>query len=258
MIRQEGEIVARRTRHPTSGDVASVDASERDAGRGRPVHRLLGLPRPADRQELEAGFEDWSHWLPCDRAIAVPCARIDAGHALHTQSIARKAGWQWRIPLQHRTGNGHVYCSASHQRGRGGGDPARQPRRRAAGRAAHDALHHRPAAQVLGPQLRRARACRPASSSRWNRPASISSRRRSRGCSNCFPAARSASSTRDDYNRQSAFEMERIRDFIILHYHANQRDGEPFWDELPRHGDPGHAAARRSTCSERRAGSSRA
>jgi tryptophan halogenase len=60
---------------------------------------------------LEAGFEDWSHWLPCDRAAAVPCARL-AETTPYTRSTLRPAGWQWRIPLQHRTGNGYVYSSA--------------------------------------------------------------------------------------------------------------------------------------------------
>ncbi|MDA4835245.1 tryptophan 7-halogenase, partial [Enterobacter hormaechei] len=55
--------------------------------------------------------EDWSHWLPCDRAVAVPCARV-APTTPYTRSTARAAGWQWRIPLQHRTGNGYVYASA--------------------------------------------------------------------------------------------------------------------------------------------------
>ena len=61
-------------------------------------------------QTLHAGYEDWSEWLPCDRALAVPC---DASPATtpYTRSTAREAGWQWRIPLQHRTGNGYVYCS---------------------------------------------------------------------------------------------------------------------------------------------------
>jgi tryptophan halogenase len=59
---------------------------------------------------LKTGYEDWSHWLPCDRAIAVPCESV--GPLLpYTRSTAHGAGWQWRIPLQHRIGNGHVYCS---------------------------------------------------------------------------------------------------------------------------------------------------
>jgi len=60
---------------------------------------------------VEAGFEDWSHWLPCDRAVAVPCARV-AETTPYTRATLRPAGWQWRIPLQHRTGNGYVYSSA--------------------------------------------------------------------------------------------------------------------------------------------------
>jgi tryptophan halogenase len=61
-------------------------------------------------QALKTGYEDWTNWLPCDRAVAVPCA--SAGSLTpFTRSTARAAGWQWRIPLQHRIGNGYVYCS---------------------------------------------------------------------------------------------------------------------------------------------------
>jgi tryptophan halogenase len=61
-------------------------------------------------QALEVGFEDWSHWLPCKRAVTVPCERV-APPLPYTRSTAEAAGWSWRIPLQHRTGNGYVYCS---------------------------------------------------------------------------------------------------------------------------------------------------
>jgi tryptophan 7-halogenase len=60
---------------------------------------------------MASPFEDWSHWLPCDRAVAVPCARV-AETTPYTRSTLRPAGWQWRIPLQHRTGNGYVYSSS--------------------------------------------------------------------------------------------------------------------------------------------------
>jgi tryptophan 7-halogenase len=59
---------------------------------------------------LKTGYEDWTHWLPCDRAVAVPCAS-NGDPIPYTRSTAREAGWQWRIPLQHRTGNGYVYSS---------------------------------------------------------------------------------------------------------------------------------------------------
>ncbi|MEA3066047.1 MAG: tryptophan 7-halogenase, partial [Sphingomonadales bacterium] len=62
-------------------------------------------------QALATGYEDWSQWLPCDRALAVPCA-AGGEFTPYTRASVRDAGWQWRIPLQHRTGNGHVYCSA--------------------------------------------------------------------------------------------------------------------------------------------------
>ena len=62
-------------------------------------------------EALQVGFEDWSHWLPVNRAVAAPCE--SAGELLpYTRATARDAGWQWRIPLQHRTGNGHVYCNS--------------------------------------------------------------------------------------------------------------------------------------------------
>ena len=59
---------------------------------------------------LGVGYEDWTHWLPCDRAVAVPCAPV-ADLLPYTRSTAREGGWQWRIPLQHRIGNGYVYSS---------------------------------------------------------------------------------------------------------------------------------------------------
>jgi len=59
---------------------------------------------------LATGYEDWTHWLPCDRAVAMPCARAGA-LTPYTRASALEAGWRWRIPLQHRTGNGYVYCS---------------------------------------------------------------------------------------------------------------------------------------------------
>src|SRR4029077_12484123 len=61
-------------------------------------------------QALKTGYEDWTHWLPCDRAVAAPCESAGALTPF-TRSTARIAGWQWRIPLQHRMGNGDVYCS---------------------------------------------------------------------------------------------------------------------------------------------------
>src|SRR3546814_14415631 len=60
---------------------------------------------------LHTGYSEWNHWLPCDSAVAMPC-ESEGDPAPFTRATAREAGWQWRIPLQHRTGNGHVYSSA--------------------------------------------------------------------------------------------------------------------------------------------------
>ena len=109
VVRQEGRIVA-VNRHPASGDLASVTLANGTQVDGELFIDCSGFRGLLIEQELEAGFEDWSHWLPCDRATAVPCASITPVTP-YTRAIAHKAGWQWRIPLQHRIGNGHVYCS---------------------------------------------------------------------------------------------------------------------------------------------------
>src|SRR5437870_6053888 len=109
VVRQEGKIVAVE-RNQQNGDVAAVLLANGTRVEGDLFVDCSGFRGLLIEQELEAGFEDWSQWLQCDRAIAVPCARVDPLMPL-TRVIARKAGWQWRIPLQHRIGNGHVFCS---------------------------------------------------------------------------------------------------------------------------------------------------
>jgi tryptophan halogenase len=181
-------------------------------------------------QELEAGFEDWTHWLQCDRAIAVPCARVDPLMPL-TRSIARKAGWQWRIPLQHRTGNGYVFSShrisedeaAATRLANLDGEAMAEPRtiRFVTGRRRKTWVRN-----VVAIGL----------SAGFIEPLESTSIHLIQTAINrlleLLPAAEISEATREDYNARSAYEMERIRDFIILHYHANQREGEAFWDEL--------------------------
>ena len=181
-------------------------------------------------QELEAGFEDWTHWLQCDRAIAVPCARteplvpltrVDRPQGRLAMAHSAAAPDRQRLRLQLR----------ADQRGRSRRDLARQSRRRSDGRAPHDPLQDRTPVQDLGPQRRRDRPV-----VRLHRAAGIDQHPpdpdRDHPAVDLLPAGEITDATRDDYNARSAFEMERIRDFIILHYHANQREGEPFWDGL--------------------------
>ena len=124
---------------------------------------------------LGAGHEDWSHWLPCDRAVAVPCARV-AATTPYTRSTARAAGWQWRIPLQHRTGNGYVYCSRFVSDDEAAATLLANLDGARARRAALLALHRWAAGRRVGAATSWRSGSRPGSSSRSNRPRSTSSR----------------------------------------------------------------------------------
>ena len=179
-------------------------------------------------QALKTGYEDWSHWLPCDRALAVPTART--GPLLpYTQSRAHEAGWQWRIPLQHRTGNGHVYCSAhtSDERAREllmanlDGKPLAEPR---------------PIRFVTGRRKllwNRNVVCLGLASGFLEPLESTSIHLIQVAIQRLillFPHGGDNEERRREFNRSAAAEYEYIRDFIILHYYANNRRGEPFWD----------------------------
>ena len=109
VVRTEGRIVDVH-QHGESGFIESVTLESGDAIEGDLFIDCSGFRGLLIEQTLKSGFKDWSHWLPCDRAIARACSKV--GEPLpFTRSTAKTAGWQWRIPLQSRTGNGHVYCS---------------------------------------------------------------------------------------------------------------------------------------------------
>src|SRR3954462_6130657 len=212
VVRQEGRIVAVE-RDGESGDVDAVVLANGTRVAGDLFVDCSGFRGLLIEQELEAGFEDWSQWLQCDRAIAVPCARVDPLVPL-TRSIARKAGWQWRIPLQHRIGNGYVFNS---------------------GRISEDEAAAALLANLDGEAMAEARTIRFKTGRRtkcWVRNVVAI------GLSSGFieplestsihlmqtaitrlvdllPAGEISQATRDDYNQRAAFEMERVRDFII-------------------------------------------
>ena len=229
VVRQEGKIVAVE-RNGESGDIDAVVLADGSRVAGDLFVDCSGFRGLLIEQELEAGFEDWTQWLQCDRAIAVPCARVDPLIPL-TRSIARKAGWQWRIPLQHRIGNGYVFKSSEISEDE----------------AAATLLANLDGKALAEPRTIRFKTGR--RSKTWVRNVvaiglssgfiepleSTSIHLIQTGITRLIellPAGEITDATRDDYNARSAFEMERIRDFIILHYHANGRVGEPFWDGL--------------------------
>ena len=106
--RIEGKIIQTNL-NSESGFVDSVTLDDERIVAGDLFIDCSGFRGLLIEQALKTGYDDWSKWLPCNRAIAVPCE--SSGELTpYTRSTAHSAGWQWRIPLQHRTGNGHVYC----------------------------------------------------------------------------------------------------------------------------------------------------
>ncbi|MDP3224104.1 MAG: tryptophan 7-halogenase, partial [Rubrivivax sp.] len=109
VTRTEGKITSVQT-HPETGFVTSVTMENGDVHTADLFIDCSGFRGLLIEQTLHTGYDDWSHWLPCDSALAVPCESTSP-LLPYTRSTAHAAGWQWRIPLQSRTGNGHVFCS---------------------------------------------------------------------------------------------------------------------------------------------------
>jgi tryptophan halogenase len=177
-------------------------------------------------EALETGYEEWTRWLPCDRAVTIPSDTMDTLPPF-TRATARPAGWQWRIPLQHRTGNGHVYCSSY----------------MSDDEAASLLTRNLPTPASGDPRLLRFTAGRRKLS--WNRnviaiglssgflepleSTSIHMIQTSiEKLLNLFPDCGFRQPDIDLYNHATANEYESVRDFLVLHYWANGRD-EPFW-----------------------------
>ena len=110
VTRTEGKVVDVR-QDGDSGDIAAVTLASGEIVEGDFFIDCSGFRGLLIDQALGSEFEDWSKWLPCDRAFAVPSTPME-NPAPYTQSTARETGWQWRIPLQSRTGNGYIFSSA--------------------------------------------------------------------------------------------------------------------------------------------------
>lgn len=178
-------------------------------------------------ESLNTGYESWSHWLPCDRAYAVPCAGAGSPDP-YTRATAHEAGWFWRIPLQHRVGNGHVYSS-------------RFTSDESAVAALVGQLESTPQAEPR--QLRFTTGKR---RRQWSRnvvaiglsagflepleSTSIHLIQLAIGhLIDLFPDRQFDPMSEIEFNRIMALEYERIRDFLILHYHATEREDTEFW-----------------------------
>jgi tryptophan 7-halogenase len=224
--RIEGKI-ATVTRDGESGDVAALVMESGATVSGELFIDCTGFRGLLIEQTLATGYDDWTHWLPCDRAVAVPCENVGAPTP-YTRSTARAAGWQWRIPLQHRTGNGHVYSSAhmsddeatavllANLDGPALADP--RPIQFKTGKRKKFWNHNVIAIGLAGGFME------PLESTSIHLIQSAISR-----LMKMIPGGPVAAADRAEFNRQSDFEYERIRDFIILHYKATMRDDTPFW-----------------------------
>jgi tryptophan halogenase len=225
-VRIEGRIVG-VDQHPETGFVQSVAMQNGDVHAADLFVDCSGFHGLLIEKTLQTGYHDWSHWLPCNRALAVPCESVEP-LTPYTRSTAHAAGWQWRIPLQSRIGNGHVYCSeyisddeaAAVLVGNLDGAGLAEPR---------------PIKFVTGMRKRF-----------WNKNVvaiglasgfmepleSTSIHLIQKGVSRLvafFPDRGFDDADIAEFNRQSQVEYEQIRDFIILHYKANQRTDSPFW-----------------------------
>lgn len=178
-------------------------------------------------EALKTGYEDWTHLLPCDRALAVPCESA-ATLLPYTRSTAHTAGWQWRIPLQNRIGNGHVYCSqfisddeaTSTLLANLDGKPLADPRLIKFTTGMRKKVWNK---NVVAIGLS-AGFLEPLESTSIHLIQTAIARLIS-----FFPNNQFNPVDVEEFNRQSRFEVERIRDFVILHYKLNQREDSQFW-----------------------------
>lgn len=224
----------------SEGKVINVRSSENDGGieallleSGHCVEGDLFIDCSGFRgllieDTLKTGYESWQHWLPCDRAFAVPSEKM-ASPPPYTRAAAKQVGWQWRIPLQHRTGNGYVYAS--------------------------EFISDEEAEAVLLAGLEEPATAEP------RQLRFVAGKRKKSWNNNCvavglsagfleplestsiyliqvaiqkflefFPADLDCSAERDMFNRHMDIEYERVRDFLILHYKATTRRDSGFWN----------------------------
>ncbi len=226
VVRTEGKVTGAE-REAQTGDIRHIILED-----GRQIAADMfvdcsGFRGVLIEQTLETGYDDWSHWLPCNRAVAVPSEA--RGKLLpYTRATARTAGWQWRIPLQHRTGNGHVYWSEY---------------------ISDDEATAQLMSTLEGPALADPKQLYFKTGRRrkfWNQNVvsiglsggflepleSTSIHLIQEGVTaliELFPDAEIDPLDRDEYNDRMGLNFDRVRDFLLLHYVATQRDDSDMW-----------------------------
>lgn len=223
--RLEGKV-CEVLRQPETGHLTGVRLDNGQSVEGEFFFDCSGFRSLLLDEALGVPWVDWCHWLPCDGALAVACEH-DGPVRPYTRSTARSAGWQWNIPTQRRTGNGHIYCSEFMSEDE-----------------ATSILVENLDGQIMGTP----RLIRFATGHRqrfWEKNCvaiglsagflepleSTSLYLIRQGISRfiaLFPTASQPQIFRDEYNRWMQKDFEQVRDLLVLHYYANERD-EPFW-----------------------------
>jgi tryptophan halogenase len=229
VIRQEGRI-SHTTLADETGFVASLKLESGKAISGDLFVDCSGFRGLLIEQALGTGYEDWTHWLPCNRAVALPCNRDDGSPPPpFTKATAHSAGWQWQVPLQHRNGNGHVYCDAY---------------------MSADEAHEILVDNIAGKPTAEPNHLRFVTGRRkkfWNKnvvalglsagfmePLESTSIHLVNTGVNKLVALLTLEGINpaqvEAFNRLTAKEYARIRDFLILHYNATERTDSDFWN----------------------------
>ncbi len=224
--RIEGKVVDVNL-HTDTGNIISVTMENGDSVEGDFFIDCTGFRGLLIGEALGVKYLDWSKWLPCNRAVAVACERSDP-LLPYTKSTAHEAGWQWRIPLQHRTGNGHVFCSDFVEPDQ-----------------ATDTLVQNLDASIMGePRLLKFTTGRrekfwhkncvafglsggflePLESTSIHLIQSNVSK-----LMELFPTQEFSDTNVSEYNRQVQAEFDLIKDFLILHYNRTDREDTEFW-----------------------------
>ena len=227
VTRVEGRIIEVH-QNPESGFVTGLSLQDGQRIDGDLFIDCSGFRGLLIEEMLKTGYVDWTGLLPCDRAVAVPSRRNEGPLTPYTRATARDAGWQWRIPLQHRTGNGYIYSSqhisddkaADALLGALDGDALADPR------------------VIRFFTGRRAKA--------WNRNViaiglaagflepleSTSIHLIQKGVVKllqCLPDMAFAPQLAEEFNRQTAYDYEDVRDFLVMHYKLTHREDTEFW-----------------------------
>jgi tryptophan halogenase len=218
------------SRHPTTGDLTELTLKSGERIAGDLFIDCSGFRSLLLGKILGVAWQDWTHWLPCDRALAVPCKRVGA-LTPYTRATARRAGWTWRIPLQHRTGNGYVFSSQFIEDGEArdallavlDGAAQGEPRllRFSPGRRDRAWQGNCVAIGLASGFLEPLE-----STAIYLIQAAVIDLLRLMPRRGSGPDPRLVA----EFNRLNEMQYDRVRDFLVLHYMSNSRVGEPLWD----------------------------